>query len=77
MSYGLKLGQRVFNCVLQYLYYNLVDMHKLTPNIQEVMAFPNWLSVKQNLPKLQSPESVLYSSVWTLEINTSLASKFM
>jgi hypothetical protein len=29
------------------LYYNLVDMHNLTPNIQEVMTFPNWLSVKQ------------------------------
>jgi hypothetical protein len=43
---GLKVGQGVFNYVLQSLYYNLVDMHKLTPNIQEVMAFPNWLSVK-------------------------------
>jgi hypothetical protein len=50
----LHFGQGVFHCVLQSLYYNLVDMHKLTPNIQEVMAFPNWLNVKQNLQKLLS-----------------------
>jgi hypothetical protein len=29
------------------LNYDIIDMHKLTPNIQEVIAFPNWLSVKQ------------------------------
>jgi hypothetical protein len=39
----------VFHCVLHSWYYNLVDMNKLTPNILEVMIFPNWLSVKQNL----------------------------
>jgi hypothetical protein len=52
----------VFDCVLQYLCYTLADMHKLTPNIQKVMAFPKWLGVKQNLRKVLSPESVLYSS---------------
>jgi hypothetical protein len=26
---------------LQTLQYGLIDMHKLTPNIQEVMSFPN------------------------------------
>jgi hypothetical protein len=31
------------------LCYNSADMHKLTPNIQEVMAFSLWLSAKQNL----------------------------
>jgi hypothetical protein len=31
----------VIHCVIQSLYYNLVDMHKLTPNIPEVMTFPN------------------------------------
>jgi hypothetical protein len=31
------------------VFYNLADMHKLTPNITEVMTFPKWLSVKQNL----------------------------
>jgi hypothetical protein len=44
----------VFDYVLQSLYYNFVDMHKLTLNIQEVMAFLNWLSVKQNLQKFLS-----------------------
>jgi hypothetical protein len=36
----------------------------------EVIAFPNWLSAKQNL------ESVLYSHIWTLETNTSSAQEF-
>jgi hypothetical protein len=34
------------------LCYNLADMHKLTPKIQEVMTFSKWLSVKQNLRKV-------------------------
>jgi hypothetical protein len=54
ISSGLELGQGVFHCVLQSLYYNIVDTHKLTPNTKEVMAFPNSLSVKQNLQKLLS-----------------------
>jgi hypothetical protein len=41
ISPGLELGQEAFHCVLQSLYYKLDDMHKLTPNIHEVMAFPN------------------------------------
>jgi hypothetical protein len=49
ISSGLEHGQGVFRCVLQSLCYNLADMHKLTPNIAEVMTFPKWLSVKQNL----------------------------
>jgi hypothetical protein len=40
ISPGLELGQGVFYCVLQLLCYSLADMHKLTPNIHEVMAFP-------------------------------------
>jgi hypothetical protein len=55
------------------VYYNIVDMHKLTPNIEEVMTFLNWLSVKQNMRKLPSLDSVLYNPIWTLEINTFLA----
>jgi hypothetical protein len=55
------------------VYYNIVDMHKLTPNIEEAMSFLNWLSVKQNMRKLPSLESVLYNPIWTLEINTFLA----
>jgi hypothetical protein len=50
-------------------------MHKLTPDIQEVMAFPNWLSVKAESVKI-ALEYVLYSPIWTLETNASLAPKF-
>jgi hypothetical protein len=66
----------VFYYVLQSLYYNLDDMHKITPNIHEVMAFSKWLSVKQNLWKVRL-KSVLYSSFLTLETNTYLAQNFM
>jgi hypothetical protein len=59
ISSRLKLGQGVFHCVLQSLYYNHVDMHTLTLNIQEVMTFLNWLSVKQNLQKLLSENCVV------------------
>jgi hypothetical protein len=48
ISSGLKPGQGVLHCDLQGFHYKLVDIHKLNPNIQEVMAFSNWLSVKQN-----------------------------
>jgi hypothetical protein len=43
---GSNLEKDYFDCLLQSLYYNLDDIHNLTPNIQEVMAFRNWLSVK-------------------------------
>jgi hypothetical protein len=36
------------------MFYNLADMHKLTPNLHKVMAFPRWLSAKQNLRKVLS-----------------------
>jgi hypothetical protein len=49
ISSGLKPGQGLLHYDLLSLHYNLVDIHKLTPNIQEVMAFSNWLSVQQNL----------------------------
>jgi hypothetical protein len=42
-----NFGRGVLHGALQTLHYNLIDMHKLTPNIQEVIAFPNWLSVEQ------------------------------
>jgi hypothetical protein len=62
--------------ILQSLYYNLVDMNKLTPNIQEVMVFLNWLSVKQKSVET-GLEIVLYSPIWTLEINTFIAPNFI
>jgi hypothetical protein len=43
----LNFGRGALHGGLQTLHYNLIDMHKLTPNIQEVMSFPKWLSVKQ------------------------------
>ncbi len=43
----LNFGQGVFHCIPKPLCYNLDYMNKLTPNIQEVIAFLNWLSVKQ------------------------------
>jgi hypothetical protein len=55
----------------------MVNMHKVNPNIQEVIAFPNWLSVKQKSAELLSLESGLYSHFWTLETIVFPASKFM
>jgi hypothetical protein len=50
-------------------------MQKLTLNIPEVIAFSMWLSVKQNLRS--GLKSVLYSHIWTLGTNNSLAPNFM
>jgi hypothetical protein len=61
ISPELELGQGVFHCVLKPLCYVFADTNKLTPNIQEVMAFSKWLSAKQNLRKVVSLKSVLYS----------------
>jgi hypothetical protein len=43
----LSFGLGVLHGALQTLDYDLIDMHKLTPNIQEVIAFTKWLSDKQ------------------------------
>jgi hypothetical protein len=43
----LNFGQGVFHCSLQTLLYDHIDMHKLTPKIQEAIAFTKWLSDKQ------------------------------
>jgi hypothetical protein len=65
----------VFHYVLQLLCYNLADMHKLTPNIHKVMTFLKCLSVKHNIRS--GLKSVLYSHIWTLGTNTSLAANSM
>jgi hypothetical protein len=65
----------VIHCDPQSLHYNLVSMHMVTRNIQKVIAFLNWLSVKQNLQ--ESLEVVLYSSFWTLATNTFRAQFFL
>jgi hypothetical protein len=43
----LKCGQGVLHGALQTLHYDLIDMHKLTPKIQEVISFIKWLTGKQ------------------------------
>jgi hypothetical protein len=51
-------------------------MHKLTPKIEEVIAFTKWLSDKKISAK-RGLKSGLYSHLWTLERNVSPAPKFM
>jgi hypothetical protein len=60
----LHFEQGVFHGYLQSLHYHMVDMHKLSPKIQEVMEFQIWLIVKL------IREAGLHSSVWTLGTNT-------
>jgi hypothetical protein len=43
----LNFGQGVFHCALQTLHCDLIDIHKLTPKIQEVIAFTRWLTDKE------------------------------
>jgi hypothetical protein len=49
----LHFGQEVLHGDLQCLNYDLVDIHKLSPKIDEVMEFPRKLNVKQILENLQ------------------------
>jgi hypothetical protein len=51
-------------------------MHKLTPKIQEVIAFTRWLSDKQTA-KMCGLESGLHSHIWTLGTIVSSAPNFM
>jgi hypothetical protein len=44
---GLDCGQGVLHGALQTLHYDLIHMHKLTPKLQEVIAFTMWLIDKQ------------------------------
>jgi hypothetical protein len=50
----IRFGRGVLHDALQTLDYDLIDMHKLTPNIQEVLAFTKWLSDKQILRNVLS-----------------------
>jgi hypothetical protein len=50
----LNFGRGVLHGALQTLYYDIIDMHKVTPNIQEVIAFTNWLIDKQILRNVLS-----------------------
>jgi hypothetical protein len=55
----LKLGQGVLHGDLQTLPSNIVDKHSLTLKIEEVKKFQRRLSVKQNLKKFLSLETLL------------------
>jgi hypothetical protein len=43
----LNCGQGVLHGALQTFHYDLIDIHKLNPKIEEVIAFTKWLSDKQ------------------------------
>jgi hypothetical protein len=66
----------VLHGALQTLNYDLIDMHKLTPKIQEVIAFTMWLTDKQIQQKC-GLESGLHSHFWTLGTIVSPAPNFM
>jgi hypothetical protein len=44
-----KIEQYVIKYGLKTFLFDLVDMHRLSPNIKEVMEFQREISVKQNL----------------------------
>jgi hypothetical protein len=73
----LNYGQGVLHGALQTLHYDHIDMHKLTPKIEEVIAFTKWLTDKQIQQKRASLESGLHSHLWTLGTIVSQAPKFM
>jgi hypothetical protein len=72
----LNFGQGVFHCALQTLLYDRIDMHKLTPKSQEVIAFTKWLSDKQISAK-RGLEFGLHSHLWTIGTIASPAPNFM
>jgi hypothetical protein len=72
----LNFVQGVLHGALQTLHYDIIDMHKLALNIQEVIACPIWLSVKQKSAET-GLESVLYSPIRALGTNTPIAPNFM
>jgi hypothetical protein len=61
----LNCGQGVLHGALQTLHYDIIDMHKLTPKIQEVIAFTKWLTDKQ-IQQKRGLESGLHSHLCTL-----------
>jgi hypothetical protein len=52
----LHFGQGVVHGALWTLHYDHVDMHKLTPIIEEVIALTKWLTDKQSSAKLAKSE---------------------
>jgi hypothetical protein len=48
----LKLGQEVLHDGVQPLLFDLVDIHRLTSKIEEVMEFQGGISVTRNMKKV-------------------------
>jgi hypothetical protein len=59
------------------MHYDHVDMHKITPTIEEVIALTKWLTDKQFSTKFAKSEFWLCSHLWTLETFVSSDPKFM
>jgi hypothetical protein len=66
----LQFGQGVLHRGLQRLDYDLGDMHTPSPEIKKAIEFQRGLIVKLLSYKF-FVRIELYSSVWTLETNTS------
>jgi hypothetical protein len=66
----------VLHGALKTFHYDLIDMHKLTPKIQEVIAFTKWLTDKQ-IQQKRGLKSGLHSHIWTHITIVSPALNFM
>jgi hypothetical protein len=66
----LLLEEEVIHSDLETLHYDLGDMYKPTPEMEEDIGFQKEIIVKQFLKILLSLETELYSSLWTLGTNT-------
>jgi hypothetical protein len=64
------IGQGVLRGLQTLLFY-LVDMHRPSLNIEEVMEFQIGLSVKQIMEFACLENLRFFSSVWTFETNAS------
>jgi hypothetical protein len=62
-----KFGQGVLQDGLQTLLFDLVDMHRPSPNMEEDIEFQRVLNVKQILEKLSLRKLRSFSFVWTFE----------
>jgi hypothetical protein len=72
----LKLGQGVLHGGLYPLHSDMVNMHNLTPTIEEVMEFQRGLNVKLILENFLNLEIGFPSFVWSFETNTSQSPYF-
>jgi hypothetical protein len=67
----LHFGHGVLHGDHQRLNYDRDDMLTLTPQMKEDIEFHTGLVVKLNVGKFSYLETESYSSIWTLETNTS------